>query len=65
MRDFESFTRKYIKDTLKNLRAELQMVYINTPYYERSNKSNYILGQIDALERLKKEVTQCPLKKVQ
>lgn len=53
MTDFEHFTRKYIKNALKNLRVELQMVYCNTPYYERSNKANYILGQIDALESLK------------
>lgn len=56
MTDYELFTRTHIKYTLQNLRNELQLVDSNTRYEERSNKRNYILGQIDALEYLKKRL---------
>lgn len=56
MTEFELFIRTHIKYQLQNLREELQLVDSNTRYEERSNKRNYILGQIDALERLKKRL---------
>lgn len=56
MTEFELFTRTHIKYQLQNLREELQLVDSNTRYEERSNKRNYILGQIDALERFKKRL---------